>query len=442
MNQKACKIRLNQCGNLQRHVENGDTRLRTLQFDNSPASLRLWDFLLTENERLHEARANGKKIIGTMKDLGTIPIMAYAFENTIAFYPDGAWWTPCIMENNEGLFKIADSLGINESFCPVRAMLGAFLNKEHFPIPDMLICSTGAVCDDFAAITQRLNNLGFKINWWEIPHRRKADDNEISINLPGGFNAPLSQIEFIKRELEYIKSLLETSIGQTLTDEKLTKGIAKANIVRQLLAELRHTVFTAEINPLPALEMLIAEMLAIHFCSDIDETIRILRELLKEAKHRASINDGISTTDAAKIFWVNPVADLKTMNLLEDCGGRICGTDYLFTHALDAIPTNIPPMDALAQIALADPMVGSSLERANRICRDIKKFGSEALIISRIPGASHCATEGTIIAEIVKKRLGIPTLEIEIPSLSDSLRQPIKNRIETLIEIVLQRRQK
>ena len=38
------------------------------------------------------------------------------------------------------------------------------------------------------------------------------------------------------------------------------------------------------------------------------------------------------------MFWINPVADLRIMNLIEDVGGRICGTDYMFTHALDPIP--------------------------------------------------------------------------------------------------------
>ena len=41
-------------------------------------------------------------LIGAMKDLGTVPVMAYAMENVIAFYPDGAWWTPCLMEHTEG----------------------------------------------------------------------------------------------------------------------------------------------------------------------------------------------------------------------------------------------------------------------------------------------------------------------------------------------------
>ena len=49
-------------------------------------------------------------------------------------------------------------MGIDASFCPVRAMLPAFQNGEHFPRPDVLICSTGAVCDDFSAIAQRLEH--------------------------------------------------------------------------------------------------------------------------------------------------------------------------------------------------------------------------------------------------------------------------------------------
>jgi len=75
-------------GRLSRHVEDGDLRLLRLRFDDSAASLRLWNFLLTEEDRLHRARAEGKIIIGTMKDLGTIPVMAYLLPNAVAFYPD------------------------------------------------------------------------------------------------------------------------------------------------------------------------------------------------------------------------------------------------------------------------------------------------------------------------------------------------------------------
>jgi len=429
-------------GRLSRHVGDGDTRLLKLRYDNSAAALRLWNFLLTEEERLREARDRGKKIVGTMKDLGTVPVMAYSLDDVVAFYPDGAWWIPCVMELNAGLLSIADSLGIDESFCPVRAMLGAFISGEHFPIPELLICSVGATCDDFSAIAQRLEELGYPILWWEIPHRREPDLGEESVKLPGGFSAPRCQVEFVKSELHRLRKALEGFTGQHLSDEKLSAGIKKANQVRRLLAQLRRLVFTARLCPMPALEMLIAEMLAIHFCSDRNETVKVLKDLLDEVKERVRAGTGLLSADAARIFWVNPVADLQVMNLLEDCGGRISGTEYLFTHALDQIPENLPPMEALAQMALADPMVGSSADRASRICAEIRMVDAEAVVISRIPGASHCALEGQIIGEIIQAELDVPVLEIEVPSLTDSIRPTLRTRLEALVEAVRQWRKR
>jgi len=121
-------------GPLGRHVADGNSRLLKLRIDNSPAALRLWNFLLSEEERLHEARKQGKRLVGTMKDLGTVPVMAYSLDDTVAFYADGAWWLPCLMENRTGMLELADQLGIDDSFCPVRAMLGAFVSKAHFPL--------------------------------------------------------------------------------------------------------------------------------------------------------------------------------------------------------------------------------------------------------------------------------------------------------------------
>ncbi|MBL7185908.1 MAG: 2-hydroxyacyl-CoA dehydratase [Phycisphaerae bacterium] len=427
-------------GPLSRHLKDGDQRLLKLRYDNSAAALRLWNFLLTEKNRLREARAEGKRIVGTMKDLGTVPVMAYSFDNVVAFYPDGAWWIPCVMELSAGLLEIADSLGIDESFCPVRAMLGAFVTGAHFPLPDMLVCSVGATCDDFSAIAQRLEGLGHPILWWEMPHRRNPEPDETAVTLPGGFSAPKRQVEFVQSELERVKTALEELTGERLDAEKLSAGIKKANQVRRCLSELRHLAFTAQRCPVPALEMLIAEMLAIHFCSDRRETIAVLGELLDEAKARVQASVGVLDVDAARIFWVNPVADLQVMNLLEDCGGRICGTEYLFSHALDEIPEDLPPLEALAQMALADPMAGSSIDRAERICADIKMYGAEAVLISRIPGASHCALEGQVIAEIVQEKFDIPVVEIEVPPVTDSMRPTVRTRLEALVETVEARR--
>ncbi len=423
-------------GPLRRHLADGDTRLAHLRYDNSPAALRLWNFLLTEEDRLRDARAAGAKIVGAMKDLGTVAVMACSMDNVVAFYPDGAWWIPCMMELGAGLLNIADSLGFDESFCPVRAMLGAFVTGEHFPRPDLLTCSVGATCDDFSAIAQRIEAMGEKIVWWEAPHRRRPDRGETPVELPGGFVAPQCQVDFVRGELQRVADALADLTGAKLDSHMLAAGIEAANRVRAVLRELRQLAYTAEPCPMGALEMLIAEMLAIHFCSDRTESIAVLDGLLDEVKRRVDAGLGVAHPGAARIFWINPVADLRVMNLLEECGGRICGTEYLFPHAIDKIPTDIEPMEALARMALADPMIGPSAGRAARICDDISKFGAQAAVISRISGASHCAMEGTVIADRIRKNLGVPVLEIETPPLSDSMRPTLKTRLEALVEIV------
>jgi hypothetical protein len=188
--------------------------------------------------------------------------------------------------------------------------------------------------------------------------------------------------------------------------------------------------------------MLVAEMLAIHFCSDREETIVVLDGLLAEVQLRVRRNQFIVSAEAVRIFWVNPVADLRAMNLLEELGGRICGSDYMFTHALDLIPENLPPLEALARTALADPMVGPTSDRAARIVRECQAGHAEAVVVSRIPGASHCAREGEIIREIVRQTIGIPAIELEIPPVCDALLPSLGSRLQALVETARDRRTK
>ncbi len=416
-------------------------RLNQLRFDNSPAALRLWNFVLTENQRLRQARARGEKIVGTMKDLGTVPVLAYSLPGVRAFYPDGAWWTPCLMECSDGLLQQAERLGLDASFCPVRAMLPAFLNGEHFPRPDLLICSAGAVCDDFAAVAQRLERLGFPVLWWEMPRRRPPDAGEPAAVLPGRLQAPRVLVELVRDELERLRQALSRFAGIPLTEPMLVEGIRNANHVRQLLHELRSLVYGAPGAPLPALEMLLAEMLALHFCSDRAECAAVLADLLETARDRAARQEYAIPPEAVRIFWVNPVADLRAMNLLEEWGGRICGSDYMFTHALDLIPDDLPPLEALARTALADPMVGSTRERAQRIAAECLLGRAQAVVISRIPGASHCAREGEIIRQVVREKTGLPAIELEVPPVCDGLLPTLGSRLQALFETARQARQ-
>jgi hypothetical protein len=226
----------------------------------------------------------------------------------------------------------------------------------------------------------------------------------------------------------------------SLTDGLLAEGIRQANRVRSLLKQLRELVYRSQSAPMPALEMLVAEMLALHFCSDREETVGVLTGLLAEAHSRIRQHRFVVPESAVRVFWDNPVADLRAMNLLEDWGGRVCGSDFMFAHALDLIPEDVPPLEALARTALADPMVGSTLDRARRVVADCRACQAEAVVVARIPGASHCAREGAVILDLVRRDLGIPAIELEIPPVCDALVPTLSSRLQALMETARARR--
>jgi benzoyl-CoA reductase/2-hydroxyglutaryl-CoA dehydratase subunit BcrC/BadD/HgdB len=264
---------------------------------------------------------------------------------------------------------------------------------------------------------------------------------EAAVLLPGGVLAPACQVALVMEELERVRHALEDLAGTQLDDAALSEGIRTANSIRLRLFRLRQLVYRAEPRPLPALEMLIAEMLALHFCSDRSECAAVLDDLLEETERRVQKGIG-ALPGATRIFWINPVADLRAMNLLEACGARLCGTEWMFCHALDPLPEDCPPLEALARTALADPMVGDAVDRADRVCRDAAMAGAEAVVISRIPGASHCATEGQVICETVRERLGLPVIELEVPPVSDALEPALRTRLEALVETAQHQRSK
>jgi hypothetical protein len=259
--------------------------------------------------------------------------------------------------------------------------------------------------------------------------------------LPGGCSAPLVQVDCLREELQRIGVSLGQLAGCPLTEERLRAGIRSANRVRHQLQALRDTVYSAPSSPLPALEMLIAEMLAIHFCSDRDESLIVLTELAAVATARTAAGQFVIAPDAVRVFWVNPVADLRAMNLLEDCGGRLCGSDFMFAHALDLIPEHLPSFDALARTALADPMVGPAQDRARRIADQCRQLRVEAVVVSRIPGASHCPWEGALIRQQIAVDLGLPVIELTVPPVCDALLPALRTRLQALMETARARRE-
>ncbi|MEI7948457.1 MAG: 2-hydroxyacyl-CoA dehydratase family protein, partial [bacterium] len=288
-----------------------------------------------------------------------------------------------------------------------------------FPIPDVMFCSTGAICDDFKAIAQRLVERGHPIHFWEMPHVRAAQPDEPSIELSSGLCVPILARDIVQDELRHISTILDQLTGEAISEGELHAAIVRSNRVRALLARIRSSA-------LPSLERLICEMMALHYCSDYACCEAVLARVADEAE--TLLADG----HLKPVYWINPVADVRAMNLLEEAGGRLCGTDFMFTHALTPLDEGLSPFDTLARMALADPMAGTIRARMKACLVDAKQSGAKGIIVSRIPGASHCAFEAAMLSTISD----LPVLEIEIPSMTDLFAPSLMTRLQGFVESV------
>uniref|UniRef100_A0A7C4GGI3 2-hydroxyacyl-CoA dehydratase n=1 Tax=candidate division WOR-3 bacterium TaxID=2052148 RepID=A0A7C4GGI3_UNCW3 len=403
----------------------GCRHLRRLKFDNSLAALRMWGFVQNETERLFRARQTGRHVVACMGDLGALPVIVNSFPGCVAFYPDCIWWTPFVMES-QVLFDAAAEQGIPEATCFSRAALGAFAKHSYFPDPDLVIAATGASCDDYSGVEQLAARHAREMLWVESPLRRSC----------GGVEPPT--VEFLVSEYRRVVERLERLTGHRLSEEELRRGVARANRVRQAVAQLRQLAYGAGV--LPALEMMVIEFGNLHFYSDIGEWTAVVEHLLVTARARADAGQRVVAEDALRIVWVTPPADPLLLCYLEDRGGRVVGTEFVINQALAPIDETKPGLEAIACSFMAASLIGTSRQRAELVLRQASERNAEGVLISGILGGSHCAMEARLIADRVKAELDLPVLEFDVAKPGAEIDRQTRTRIDAFLELLRSRR--
>ena len=422
----------------------GDTLLRRLKFDSGLASLRLWAFLFSEKDRLFLAKEKGWKIFAAMKDLGQVPIISYAVPESLTFYADELWWAPCFSEEPH-LLDAAAELGATEDLCYVRAALGAYKTLDYFPKPDLSFAGVGSCCDDFSAVMQLIEWQGNPIHWWEIPTRFEESpllkNNTFKKSPYGDSPYQESAVKFLVGQYEGIVKKLEEVTGKEVSKKDLQESVKGFNRIRGLVRELRDFVYSKKRPPLPGLEMLLAEFIAIHYCSEPWESILVLEDILSMVRKRVERDDSpFEKEDPVRVFWVTPPTDAAILTMLEDLGGCVTGSEYLISHAFYSLDESKPPLEAIAENYMDDPMIGASEFRARRIVKEAKRYGAEGVMITGIFGASHCPYEERVITQAVQKELDIPVVAFDVPYSPGKLSEQVVNRVQGFVELLRSRR--
>lgn len=422
----------------------GDLLLRRLKFDSSPEALRLWAFLFSEKDRLFLAKENGWKIVAAMKDLGQVPVLTYAFPETLTFYADELWWAPCFSEEPH-LLDEASAMGAGEELCFVRAALGAMSTLDYFPAPDLCIAGVGACCDDFSAIMQLIEGLGYPVHWWEMAARQDPPAGPLpegwKLTPFGGTPYRESDRRFVESQLHGVVRRMEELTGVKATQAMLRGSLDLFNGLRRRVRELRELVYKACRPPLPGLEMYLAEFIAIHTCSEPEESLPVLDGLLDLVRDRLDSGESpLEREDPLRVFWVTPPTDASLITMLEDMGGCIAGTDYLIPHAFLPLSEDLDPEASVAENCMDDRMTGSPASRAEKIVREAEATGAEGIVISGISGASHCPWDERAIMKAVGERLGIPVLSFDVPFSPGRTNEQVSTRLGGFMELLQSRR--
>ncbi len=405
----------------------GARQLKRLQFDNSLAALRMWGFVFNESERLFRARQSGKKIIATMGDLGTVPVIVMAFPECTPFYPECIWWTPFFNESSV-LLDTASELGAPEAACFSRAALAAFFKKAYFPVPDRIFASTGATCDDFTSTIQSIEHLGFEVTWLEVPFRRTCSDGTYDdAQIEAGF--PNRTEDYLVKEYSRIWDIMAELTGKKNTD-MLSESIRKTNRLRTLVRDIRDKTYNAETAPFPALELMTIEFGNLYGYADIDEWISILEQVRDTIRYRVERGTGIQPENAVPIAWINPSADPFLLNFVEDLGLRVVNTEYVIRQALVQIDETMEPFRALARSFLHASLIGSTRQRIDSILRSIDEGKIKGVLITNVLGGSHCAMETKLMERMIDR---VPVLSLDVPP-PPGITEQIKTRIEAFAE--------
>ena len=425
----------------------GLRRLRRLKFDEDVRALRLWAFTLEESERLYRAKQSGMSVVGLMGDYGSIAPLVHAFPDTTAFYPDFCYFTPFLAESDV-LLDRADRRGLGEDTCFVRAAVGAFTTGAYWPEPDLVVASTGASCDDRAAVVQAAFDENVKMAFVDIPLRKepapwlRATRFESDPDLPA--DAPQRQEGVLERLVSKYRTLLtkiEEATGKQVTEEALAASIDRSRRLRETIRAIRKSVAEAPLRPLPAAETLLVEFAATHAYGDPEECQSILDGVLELVREREAAGVGFGAEDDVRVVWATPPPDPLLHVLLESHGGRVVGTEYLIAGALAPLPEG-DPVESLARAFLAGSLLGSSAARARYVVEETKRTAAEGVVISNLFGSSHCGAETPVLRRAVEEECGVPVLTFDVPKPAREISSQVRNRLQAFLEALRQRRRR
>ncbi|MDH5783883.1 MAG: 2-hydroxyacyl-CoA dehydratase family protein [Candidatus Bathyarchaeota archaeon] len=380
-------------------------------------------------EDAHKAKAEGKPVAWVAS---TFPIETLLAMNVFPVWPENYASLCAARQVSVRLCEIAESKGFSKDLCSyARCVIGSLFEKEEdlpeggMPKPDFLVASTGA-CDTHFKWFQFVSRH-FKVPLFllDVPYNISGADSE---------HLEKVHVESYVSRLEDLIEFLEKQTGTKLDKDRLRETTALSDHTSQLWMEVqdyRKTIPT----PMDARDA----FSAVFFMLSIPGTqmaVDFYEKLRDEVKERTENRFGIIENEKYRLVWDNlPLwFDLKFFEYLNSLGAVVVAET--FSHVWMGRLDPSKPLESLAKKYLpnfANCGIGRKIDLIENLVKD---FRADGVILPTNWGCRMMSIGETIVKETIYKRLGVPSLIIDVDS--SDWRSYNETQVKTNVEVFLQ----
>jgi len=304
------------------------------------------------------------------------------------------------------------------------------------PIGSIAAISTGVVPVDLIApyLNLRCTDIGFSIEAF------RNNFNGIPFTL---IDYPITQdkesaVQYFAAMLRRLVKQIGAIRGKEATEDDLRKEIKLANRGRRFAREVAELFWSADIPPITSANF--GSLVTTGRFSSGDSLAATI--LLEQAT--VEIKDRIKNSVLAHGVSPDPVRLLASGScfglngdFVEAKGGLLVGTDDHLSKIYADVEEFGDPYEKLAKAALTYNYEKPAEERAQYVIDLVRKSRTDGVVCGFNWGCNYQSAISRLVADIVKKETGIPTINIEVAELGRSeATEQTQNRIESFIEIL------
>ncbi len=365
---------------------------------------KLKEKFANRKEQLYKQKEEGKKVFGMF--CAFVPIELILAADAI---PVGL----CGGKNDT--IPIAEE-DLPRNLCPlIKSSYGFKKAKScpYFEASDIIIGET--TCDGKKKMFELLERM-VKMHVMQLPYIKTEKAKELWIE-----------------EVKKLKELIENVTGNKITEEKLKESVEKVNRMRELFYKL-YELRANKPTPIKGIDVL--KLFQLAYLLDIDDTIEILEELIKELEERVKKGEGYEGKRILITGCPMVAGNTKIVELIEEVGGVVVGEESCTGTRFFENLVEEPTIESIAERYLKIPCacMFHNDERIENIKRLVKELKVDGVVYYTLQYCHTFNVEGTRVEEELKKE-GIPVIRIET-DYSESDREQLKTRLEAFIEMI------